>query len=80
MFGKNKTMKGVVASYTADAKAVAAANQKIAAEKRAEIAAAQVELDAAVAEIQCADAFIAGIAAMACPAGAKPEAVAVEVK
>ncbi|MGL4352771.1 MAG: hypothetical protein ACRCTP_02300 [Aeromonas popoffii] len=68
MFGKSKDMKGVIASFTSEAKAIAAAQQDLANKKRSEIAAAQVELDAAVAEIKVADAFIANVEALATPA------------
>lgn len=68
MFSKKKDMNGVIASFTAEAKAIAAAQATLVAKKREEIAAAQVELDAAVTEIKIADAFIANVEAMAKPA------------
>lgn len=84
MFGKKHTsMKSLIGSFTSEAKAIAAAQQDIANKKRAEIAAAQVELDAAVEEVQKADAFIANMTAMCCPVakGECPvEAVSTEVK
>ena len=79
MFGKNKTMKSVISSFTAEAKAIAATQQEVAANKQAEILKAQKELDVAVAEIKAADAFIENMTALCCPA-VKPAAVAVEVK
>ena len=67
MFSKKKDMNGVIASFTAEAKAIAAAQQEIAATKQLEILEAQKALDAAVAEIKVADAFIANVEAMAKP-------------
>lgn len=67
MFSKKKDMNGVIASFTAEAKAIAAAQQQIAANKQVEILEAQKALDAAVAEIKVADAFIANVEALAKP-------------
>lgn len=68
MFSKKKDMKSVIAGFTSEAKAIAATQQEVAIAKRAEIAAAQADLDAAIAEIKIADAFIANVEAMAQPA------------
>lgn len=83
MFGKNKTMKGVIASFTSEARAIAKAQKDIIEAKLKEIEAAQSQMDAAIEEAATAEAFIKNISALCCPAvkGECPvEAVATEVK
>lgn len=84
MFGKNKTMKGLISSFTSEARAITAAQKKIAEEKLKEIEAAQSVFDAAIEEAASAEAFIENMSAMCCPAvkvtECPVEAVATEVK
>ena len=83
MFGNNKTMKGVIASFTSEARAIAKAQKDIAEAKLKEIEAAQAQMDAAIEEAATAEAFIENISALCCPAvkvDSQPATVAVEVK
>lgn len=81
MFGKNKTMKGVIASFTSEARAIAKEQKAIAEAKLKEIEAAQAQMDAAIEEAATAELFIENMTALCCPAvkvESQPAAVAVE--
>ena len=71
MFGKNKTMKGVISSFTSEARAIAKAQKEIAEAKLKEIEAAQVVMDEAIEEAATAELFIENLTALCCPAVAK---------
>lgn len=64
MFGQKKTMQSVIASFTADAEAIASIHREVAEKKRQEIEEAQEAMDAANAEVGMAEAFIENIKAL----------------
>lgn len=67
MFAKTKTMKGVISSFTAEAKAILATQTEIAVARQKDIDQAVVLKDQALQEAAIAEAFIANVEAMAQP-------------
>lgn len=67
MFNKAKDMKGVISSFTAQAKTILEEQKKVAAAKQVEIDAAEAAKEAALNEAAIADAFIANVEALAQP-------------
>lgn len=67
MFAKNKTMKGVIASFTAEAKAILTAQTETAVARQKDIDQATTLKEQALNEAAIAEAFITNMEALAQP-------------